>query len=81
MADIATTEMYRLKGSRAWSPLAPYAKRERNQYRSKYTFPDGSALSVYNNGDASWHSKEYGEQRWPNWHSCNVAGKTESTNG
>jgi hypothetical protein len=72
MSCIAVTEMERLKGSHAWSPKAQYVAKITNQHFARYTFADGSQLSLYFNGDASWHSRELGEQRWPRWHHCNT---------
>jgi hypothetical protein len=69
--SIAVTEMNRLKGARAWSPIATPVSKLTNQHVARYTFSDGSKLSVYLNGDAAWHSREYGEQRWRSWHYCN----------
>lgn len=67
----AQDEMNRLRGARAWSPLARVKAKTRNQHVCRYTFDDGSKLSIYFNGDASWHSESYGEQRWRSWHFCN----------
>jgi hypothetical protein len=74
-SNTATLEMERLKNACAWSPVHTVLKRKRLAAVTRYTFEDGSILSVYTNGDASWRFRDSGEQRWPNWHTCNAQGK------